>query len=266
MIIKHILRALVIANVIVTYAFASDNPCYGGPGEMLNIVDRPNNADSACAVPAGRFEFELGYQNQQLTDTSANQQNFPSAELRFGLPHNSEIFIVVPDYIHQSIAPTSGFTQTVGGLKHQILYNDKWLLTVEGAVVLPDGSAAFGNKHIGGAANAIISYNINTQLNMTGMFGGSSTTESRLEGGRRFNSLNPDLVLTWTINGKTSLYGEVYGQRKTGFEEGRGFNFDLGILYLFKPNLVLDLSGAQRLTGNLGGFERYIGAGLSVMI
>ncbi|MGQ3891415.1 transporter [Legionella sp. CNM-4043-24] len=246
-------------------ALAMENPCHG-PGQLLNIVDRPNNADSACSVPAGRFEFEMGYQNQTLRDPSGNQQNYPSAEFRFGLPHNSEIFLLAPNYIQQSIAPTAGFTQTSGGLKHQLWYNNTWLVTIEGLVNLPDGSAAFGNKHIGEAFNAIISYNINSRLNLTLMAGGSSITESRLDGGQRFYSLNPDLVLTWSLNDKSSVYAEVYGQSKTGYGEGSGFNADVGILYLIRPNVALDFSGSQHLSGYPGGFEHYIGAGLSVMI
>jgi len=262
--IKKLVLCVLVIHSIINQASAA-NPCYGH-NEMLNIVDRPNNADSACTVPAGKVEFELGYQNQTLREPGVRQQNFPSGELRLGLAHDNEIYINLPNYIQQSAFPTAGFTQTSGGLKHQLWYNQDLLFTVEGSVNLPDGSAAFGNKHAGGAFNGIISYNVNSRLNLTLMAGGSSTSEARQNGGQRFYSLNPDFVATLVLNDKTNLYGEVFGQSKTGYGEGSGFNVDAGILYLIQPRVVLDASISQRLSGYPNGFERYVGAGISVMM
>lgn len=263
MLIKKILPFLVLFAINETGW--AENPCYG-QGEMFNLIDRPNNADSACTIPAGKVEFEAGYQYQQLYSTSGNQQNFPELELRYGLPADSEIFAITPNYNHQNTAPTAGFSQGKAGFKHQFWYNPNWIITADAYVSFKGGSNAFGNQGNGAAVNLIVSYNITSSLNVVVQAGESNTTDSILEGGKRYNSFNPDVVLSWNLNDKYNLYGEIYGLSKTGANAGWGVNMDIGLLYLLRENIVLDVNGSQRISGNAGGFQRYIGAGLSVLL
>lgn len=95
------------------------------------------------------------------------------------------------------------------------------------------------------------------------MFGVSSQTQAINDGGKRYTSVNPDLVLSWTKE-KISVYGEIYGQSKTGPQNGSGFNADAGILYLIRKNIVIDLEAGHRLSGVLGGFSHYVGTGISI--
>lgn len=254
-----------ILNLFVATGYAeTENPCLG-PDALLNIVDRPNNADSACVVPFKKIEMEVGFQSQQLSNHGGSLQNFPETEVRFGLPANNELFILLPNAIHLSSLPLSGYTNTVTGLKHQLAYSKNWIVTVEGILYLPDGSQAFGNKELGTAFNGILSYTINPQWNFTLMAGGGTFTDPILAGGRRYNSFNPDIVLTYALTDTFNIYGEIYAQSKTGASEGWGSNFDGGVLYLVTPNLAVDISAGQQLTGYPGGFNRYIGAGFSFM-
>jgi hypothetical protein len=256
-ILTCVLNAGVFAEVV-------SNPCEG-PSAMLGIVDRPNAADSACVVPAKHIEIESGYQNQQLS-FGGTQQDFPSPEIRFGLPKSNELFVLLPNYIHQTIRPSSGFSQTVAGLKHQFEYKNNWLVAVEGLVSLPDGSQAFGNAKLGEGFNAIFNYSLTSELSWTLMIGASSLAESRLAGGQRYNSVNPIFVLSYAPVDKINIYGEIFGQSKTGVGQGSGFNADAGILYLVRPNLVIDFSAGQRISGAYNDFEHYVGAGLSVIL
>ena len=164
------------------------------------------------------------------------------------------------------MTPHSGLTATTIGIKHEIGYTQNWLGTVEALFTLPNGSAAFGSKQMGTAINGIVSYNINSAFNLTFMFGGTSETESSFNGGQRFTSLNPDLVITYAATDKLQLYGETYGQSKTGPGQGSGFNADGGLLYLLIPNLEVDLEVGQRISGNLDGFEHYIGTGVGILL
>jgi hypothetical protein len=163
------------------------------------------------------------------------------------------------------MTPHSGFSATTLGLKHEIGYNEHWLGAVEALITLPDGSAAFGNRGTGAAFNGIISYTFNPQFNLTLMLGGTTETQASHDGGRRFGSVNPDLVLTYSANDKIDLYAEVYGQSKTGPGEGSGFNSDAGVIYLVLPKLAVDAEVGQRISGNLTGFNQYVGAGISFM-
>lgn len=240
------------------------DPC-AGDSALLNIVDRPTIGDSACAVPFKKAVLELGYEYQKITRSGGYQQNFPEAEFRLGLPANNEFVLVLPNYIHQSITPHSGLSATTVGIKHEIGYNKTWLTAVEGLFTLPNGSAAFGSQGTGVALNGIVDYTFNSAWSITCMFGATSQTQSSFNGGQRYTSINPDIILTYVLNPKVDLYGESYGQTRTGPGQGSGFNFDGGILYLPIPNLEVDLEVGQRISGNLYGFNHYVGAGMSVM-
>lgn len=252
---------LVTANSL---ANSIDNPC-GGPSELLNLVDRPSAADNACAVPFNKAILESGYQYQKLAQPGGSQQNFTQSELRLGLPASNELYVIFPNAIHQSRMPRSGSSATSIGLKHQIGYTENWLAAVESVVTLPSGSNAFGSDGTGTAFNGIVNYTINPVLGLSFMFGVTSQTDPTLTGGERFTSFNPDLVLTYIINPKFYVYGEVYGQSKTGPTENRGFNADAGIMYLIKPNIEIDMVIGHRINGQLAGLNQYIGAGFSVM-
>lgn len=228
---------------------------------LLNLINSPTNSDSPCTVKAKEMVIELNYQYQQLFN--GHQQYFPATELRFGLLNDNEWFITLPNYIYPSNWH-SGFQTTITGLKHQLINNSQWVIAVETLLVLPGGSAIYGDKAIGVIFNGIIIYTLNSQWSLSGMMGATTQTDPRAAGGQRFNSLNPDWVLSYAPTEKIMTYVEVYGQSKTSAAQGAGFNIDEGLLLLFTPNIVLNTSITERLSGNLGGFERYISAGLAV--
>jgi hypothetical protein len=234
-----------------------DNPCEG----LLNIVDRSTVGDSVCVVPFKNAVLEAGYQYQKLTQAAGHQQNFPEAEFRLGLPANNEFFLLLPNYILQSMTPHAGYTATTAGIKHQLGYTQDWVVTVEGLLTFPDGSAAFGSQGLGAALNGIVSYDFNPAFNMVFMLGGSTATQPNMAGGQRFNSINPDIVFTYSPIPKANFFAEVYGQSKTGPGNGSGFNCDGGVMYLLLPRLVMDLEVGQRIGGSLDNFENYVGAG-----
>jgi len=264
--IWKLLRAFAVIQGMAFNAFADtiDDPC-DGASALLNIVDRPTVGDSACVVPTSKAVLELGYQYQQGTHSTGHQQNFPQAELRLGLPAHNEFVVLLPNYILQSMAPHSGYSATTVGIKHEIGYTQNWLAAAETLFTLPSGSTAFGSNGLGAAINAIVSYDINPKFNLTFMFGVTTATQSSHDGGQRFTSINPDIVLTYSATDRLQLYGEIYGQSKTGPGESSGFNFDGGFLYLVLPNAEIDLEIGQRMSGNLGGFNHYIGTGMAFM-
>ncbi len=255
-----------LTNAIAYNVFADtiENPC-GGASAFLSIIDRPTVSDSACVVPFKKAVIEAGYQYQELTHSEGHEQNYPEAEFRLGLPANNEIAIVLPNYIHQSMAPHSGFSATTVGLKHEIGYTQKWLGAAEAVFTLPNGSAAFGSKGLGATVNALVDYTINPKFTLSLMLGVSTETQSSTDGGQRYGSINPDVVLTYVATEKINFYGEIYGQSKTAPNEGSGFNVDTGVLYLLYPNLEVDMEVGQRISGNLDGFNHYIGAGFGIM-
>lgn len=255
--------ALLSVIAINVFADTMTNLC-GGPTALLNIIDRPTAAYSACVIPSNNVIIESGYQYQQLSHSAGYAQNLPEAELRLGLPANNEFLVLLPNYNHQSLIPHSGYSATTLGIKHGTSFFQNWVSAVLALFTLPDGSAGFGSKGAGVEVNGIFSYTFNPQFNMTIMIGGSSSTQSSYAGGQRYASINPDLVIAYSPIDKLSIYGEVYGQTKTSPNEGFGLNFDGGLIYLLLPNVSVDLELGQRITGNLDGFTHYIGSGLVV--
>ena len=84
-------------------------------------------------------------------------------------------------------------------------------------------------------------------------------------GGGRFTSVNPDITFTWLPLWNLQFYGEVYGQSRTGPGLGSGFDADGGVQYLLTPYCEVDLEEGVRLSGNLGGFTHYFGAGMGFL-
>ena len=240
---------------------SNDTPC-DGANNLLTIIDRPSASDSACVTPNKAVILESGYEYLSLSG-GGTQQNFPEAFLRFGLADQFEFNVLLPNYIQQTVLPYKGYDPSTLGVKHQIGASTQWVIAIDGYLILPSGSANFGNERAGGIVNGIFSYNITSEISLSGMFGVSSQTQSVNAGGRRYNSFNPDLVLSWSKE-KISIYGEIYGQSKTGPQGGSGFNTDGGILYLIKKNIVIDLEVGHRISGTLDSFSHYVGTGISI--
>ena len=207
---------------------------------------------------------ESGYQHQNLIDPGGSLYYLPSLELRLGLPFDNEAVFFPPNYVHQSFPHYVGAGAAVIGMKHRIGYNKDWIVSAEWFLIPPSGSAAFGSEGLGASFNGIINYSLNAQFDFTFMLGGGSTTLSSLNGGQRYTSINPDLLLTYILNEKVNFFAEVFGQTRTGPGMGSGYNADAGVLCLVKSNVVIDLEVGQRLSGELGGYERYVGAGITI--
>lgn len=207
----------------------------------------------------------MGYQYQKLIG-KGYQQNLPAADVRIGLPDSNEFLIVLPNYIKQSTSPRAGFSASGFALKHAFHNIGKIQTAVEGILTAPSGSYAFGDKGLNATLDGILAYNMTSQLNFTFMLGVSTQTLSRSGGGTRFTSFSPDVAVNYTPKDNIDFFIEVYGQSKTAPGQGSGFNVDTGIVYLALKNLTIDIEASQRISGNLGGFARYIGAGIAILI
>lgn len=235
-------------------------PCDG----LLSILNRPTIADSACVVPLNKVVAEMGYTYYNLSGGGV-AHTFPQWVLRFGLLGSNEFVSILPTYVIQSVEPTSGWTATTLGLKHRFLYTKNQVVTFEALFTLPSGSYAFGSAGLGTTINGIFEYELTKTIALTTMLGVSSLTTPRQDGGERYNSFNPDVVLSWHPKDRIQFYGEIYGATSTGPGEGPGSNFDVGVQYLLTKKLEVDLSFGQRIFGKLYDFNNYVSVGLGVM-
>lgn len=263
------LGILLLAVLTPATADLLPDPC-AGPSMLLAVLDRPTVSDSACVVPSGRAILEAGGQYGTLAGSpSGSQETLPNAELRIGLPRQTELALLPPNRVRTAPSGpigvvTRGTTAGVVGLKHAFGYDAHWQWTGETLVTLPSGSTALGSAHPGITINGIVSYNPGGAVSVSFMGGVSSIAGAIANGGQRATSLNPDLVVTWLRNPRLQFYAEAYGQTRTAYGAGWGANADGGVQYLVSPGVEVDMEEGVRLQGNLGSFHRYTGVGLGL--
>lgn len=257
--------------VLLTYIFLSSkvfadsvsDPC-AGPSALLNLPNRPTKSDSPCVVKFDQAMLEVGYLYLNLIG-GASGQNYPEAQIRLGLPYQNEFAIFLPNYNLQSVSPRSGYDPTVISVKHEIGYNAHWLGAIEGVLLLPTGGGGFGSDKYDPIVNGIIEYSFNSALTLTLMLGIGSQSLSPLAGGERYTTINPDLVLTWQMNDKAEIYGEIFGQSRTGPNQGAAYVMNAGILYLLTRKLEVDAAIGRRMSGKLDGVNNFYGVGMSIL-
>lgn len=258
------MSCIVLAGFGSAYADTVSDPC-AGASALLSIIDRPTKADSACAVPFRKATVELGYQYLDQYG-GVRGQTYPLAELRFGLPGNNEFDAVLPSYNLQTVEPRSGFGPVTFGFKHEIGYTEHWLGAVEGFLTLPTGGGAFGSNKFDTAFNGIVEYSITSSLSMTAVLGVTQQSTPPLAGGEHYVSFNPDLLVSWQPMDKLEIEAEVFAQSRTNPGQGWGSNADLAALYLLTRNMEIDAEFGQRISGSLGGYNRYYGVGMGFLI
>lgn len=263
---KKYCYVLVISSLSFSvFAVTVENASCGGPSALLNLVNRPTIADSPCTMFAKKAEIELGYQYVTLFNNIGYAQNGPQAQFRLGLSELNEFTVLLPNYYGLSL-PYSGWSGVSLGVKHELGHTRQWIATVETLLTPPSGGAAFGSPEVEAAFNGIVSYAPHDLFSVSFMLGVTTLVEPSILGGGRYESINPDLVLSYFPRENLSLYAEFYGQSKTLVGEGSGINCDAGFIYLVKPYMTLDLEYGQRISGFLGGFERYVGFGMAIVL
>lgn len=248
-------------------------PC-SGPSGLLGQLDRPTVGDSTCVVPRGMTVIEAGATVGNLYGRpGGNVDTLPNLELRWGLPGDSEFVLLPPNFQYRSVdaaprlpaATVGGFGPTTVGIKHLVGYSDSWQWTDEALVTLPSGDSTFGSHGVGVALNAIVAYG-DGPFGISLMVGVTSQTASSAAGGQRFQSFNPDLVVTWQSTARLQFYAELDGQSHSGYRRGWGSDADGGVQYLLTPDFEVDLEEGVRIQGSLGGFANYTGVGLGLML
>ena len=248
-------------------------PCTG-PSALLGLLDRPTVGDASCVVPDGLSVLEAGINFGRLSGPPGGALDTgPYPELRIGLPGNSELVWLPPNYQyqHRNAAPglpaatMRGFGATTLGIKHEFGYTAHWQWTAEVLATLPSGGREFGSAGLGAAANGILSYGSDGPFGASLMLGITSETDPAAAGGERYLSINPDFVMTWQSSARLQFYAEAYAQSHTDHGQGWGSDADGGVQYLITPSFEVDLEEGVRIQGDLGGFSHYTGVGIGLL-
>ena len=245
--------------------FADRNyPCLDA--SILDFTDRGTITDTPCVLATKKVLVEGGYQYADLVGDGGRLQSVPQMEVALGLPLKTEIFALLPVYEHQTGPLVTGFTATAIGVKKEMFHGEKWVVSGQGIITPPGGSTAFGNPNTSYTINAILGYTISSQFSLTSMLGRSSISSASAAGGGRYNSFNPSIALLYSPTEKLNFFGEIYSQTQTYVDEGAGYDVDGGIIYILSKSTALDIEIGQRIHGNIGEIEKYVGAGLTFLM
>ncbi|MBA2653161.1 MAG: transporter [Tatlockia sp.] len=221
------------------------------------------------------FVFLPNYNRQKMISSSETEKssNEPPALMKPNQPaktqnsESKEISKGLSEMFNDNTSTTtrfSGLSDTIMGFKHIVKGSKKMLLTFEASITPPSGSKYFGSAGTEALVAGIFNYKLTKKLATVFQLSFTTLTDSKFDGGRRYNSVNPDAVISWSLKDNLQIYGEIFGQSKTGPDEGSGFNMDAGIEYLLAKNITIDLSAGQRISGQLWSLENYINTGMAV--
>jgi hypothetical protein len=263
---QSIVHALVISLTMTACGttWASFESFCGGPNQLLSLADRPSFADSVCVVPHHSSIFELGYQNVKFTQDHFSG-DFVQSALRVGLPQQTEVVAIFPNYTAIHRPSFSGFSEPSFSIKHAFASNDKFMFTAEAIYNSPGGNSEFGSQSGGVSAYAITALQLSKTLSLTTFTGVSSQSMPSSAGGQRYLYYVPDAVLSWSHD-QFNLYAEVYGQSKTAYDQGFGVIWDAGILYLLNPSWMVDLEGGHSVVGLVNGVDYFLGMGTAILL
>ncbi|HVT62242.1 MAG TPA: hypothetical protein VHD33_01990, partial [Legionellaceae bacterium] len=235
------------------------------PG-MLSLVNRPTIAVSAFTMPLHEVMIESGYNSVKKTDQSKRVSLYPFTQIRTGLPNNGEFLVLLPIYVDNPVFPFTGWSPIGLGLKKEIYTSSATVFSLNGIGTLPSGSKYYGEQGFSGKLSGIIAHTFNNYFSVSSMLSVMYQNVSASQPDKQFASFNPDIVASFNITPAIVLYGEVYGQTRVSNTLGSGFNADEGFVFLVKDNMTMDIEISQRLSGHLGGFDSYIGAGFAIKL
>ena len=222
-----------------------------------------NNLNHACTTPDGKAIFESGAEYLELTG-GGHGYLYPQSKFRFGLPWDNEILIIFPNNNTNSVTQTQGASATELAFKHSFGYTEHWISAVRAIYIPPSGNPTYGTAKAGYTINGILSYRYK-QFNASAMLSGARLSTSVSDGSKYYNTFDPDFTVGWQVTKWLQPYAEFYGQTHTAPGVGSGFNLDTGLLFLFNKNFEADVEFGHRLSGHLGNFNNYYGAGFSFM-
>lgn len=232
--------------------------------DALALTDRGSVTDTPCVVPSKKVLIEGGYLYQNLIG-ARHLSTYPVIQYNLGLPGDTEVFIIVPSY-NRAGPNLTGLSATNLGAKIELASRKDWTISGAGNVTLPTGSANFGSDGGGVTINAIGAYSLTSKVTLSSMLGYSSLVEPANSGGERFNSFNYSVNLGYELIEKISFFTEIFGQTKANPEQNNGLNADLGMLFVWNKHVVFDVEYSQRLQGAIGGWENYVGGGVTILL
>ena len=222
------------------------------------VTDRPDQTESATAVPRGLLQIETGYLFTR--DGGVDSHAAPGTLFRIGLGGRTELRLG-----HAGVMGTEGLRGTgdseIGAKVNLIPQADgrRPELAFLGGLSLPTGHHGFSS---GGAdPSFLVAFAHELAPRLALGYNAGAAWESSPDGPDRDAFLVYSLALGIGVTDRLAAFLEVFGDRQFADETATGVSADAGLTFLLKDILQLDVSVGRGLRGPSDGL--FVGTGLS---
>ena len=222
------------------------------------VTDRPDQTESAAAVPRGLVQVETGYLLSR--DDGVDTFEAPGTLVRIGLGARIELRIGHAGIIGSSRRHGAGDSE-IGAKVNLIAAADGWTpeLAILGGLSLPTGAEPYSSDGVDPSFLAAFAHELSPRLSL-GYNLGAAWESSRDQPDRQASVLY-SLVLGVGVTDRLGAFVEVFGNRRTAADAATGVSIDGGLTFLLTDTLQIDLYVGKGLHGPTA--DAFVGTGLS---
>ncbi|MBA2649820.1 MAG: transporter [Legionella sp.] len=236
-----------------------------GKQKLLTLINRPTFSSSPCTVPTKNLLVEQGVQFQKLIGIG-NQIIGPNLALRTGINNNTEVQVLPPTYYHGLAGSYSGYSPVWISLKKQLYQKTDALFSLEMFYSPPSGSYYAGSVGHEAEVDAIFFRTLTKKVSIQIQPSVSSWCDPASSGGGSYFSFNSVVLVNYNITKQLVSYIELQGETKTSYFKGSGLINGIGLIYLIRPTVTVDIEYYHRVFGQLNGSQDFIGMGFTKLL
>lgn len=225
------------------------------------VTDRPDQTESAAAVPRGLVQVETGYLLSR--DDGVDTFEAPGTLVRIGLGARTELRVGHAGVIGSGRRHGAGDSE-VGAKVNLIEAADGWTpqMAVIGGLSLPTGDERFSSDGVDSSILMAFAHELSPRLSLGYNLG--AAWESSPDRPDREASLLYTLALGIGVTDRLGAYLEVFGNRRTSGRAAADVSVDGGITFLLTRTMQFDLFVGRGLHGP--ATDVFVGTGLSFRV
>ena len=234
--------------------------------EPAFVTGRPGNTESPIAVPPGHWQIETeiaSYAHDKQDGVETNSTSIAATDFRYGIAHGWDAELIVQPYLHQSVK-AGGMKGSASGVGDVTLRTRRTLmgqdgdgpaLAVIGFVSFPTSQNGLDDDKVEGGAIITGSTALTKNLSLTGTAGAATISDGA---GGREGEYSAGTNLTYALNDKAGVYGEIFGVRDQ-HDTKTAATLDFGATYLTSPTTQLDAGVNLGITDSADDCEVFVG-------
>lgn len=233
-------------------------------------TDRPDKTESPHTVDAGHVQIELDlatFTTDRDGTLRTRTLNVAPVNLKLGIAPNTDIQIVVDNYVHQRVEDRkTGARQSAGGfgdvtvrLKHNLWGNDggTTAFALMPFVKLPTSTNGIGNAHVEGGVIAPLAIELSGGLGL-GLMTEVDLLRNAADTGYAATFIN-SATLSGDIAEGVGLYGEVYTEIASERDSRLVATFDTGLTFAIGDDAQFDLGANIGVTDAADDLMVFVG-------